>query len=200
MRKTLFTLPLLFAALFTAYAQQDFINKKEAEVQVITNEGKVLSGKTRYTFIFDLQEEIVFYDKHNEMQVFRPFEIKGFTIENKKFVSLEQKGILAGLNRFFLHQQQDGAMKLYTVYSLQSPEMTIRQETYIAKGTEKLYATKSLKFLNFKKDMAAYVSEASDLAARIADKTYTATDLETIVEEYNGYFERQNEVVSATGK
>jgi hypothetical protein len=198
MLKNILTLAFLFATTLIVKAQDEYISKKEVDVQIITNEGSVMTGKTRYTFISDLQEEIVFYDIHKEMQVFRPFEIKGFVIDGKKFISVEQKGLLAGLNRFFLHQNTEGAMNLYTVYFIQNPGMTLTQEYYIQKNNDKLYGTKSLKFLNFKKEMSAYVSEVKDLAARIADRTYTAGDIETIVDEYNGYFELQGETISSS--
>jgi hypothetical protein len=189
-------LVLFFVTVCFAQAQDTYISKKESEVTIITAKGEKISGKTRYSFIADLQEEIVFYNKQNEMQVFRPFEIQGFVLEGKQFMSIEQKGLLMGLNHSFLHQQNAGNMKLYTIYFLENPGMTEIQEYYVQKGNDKLYGVKSLRFVNFRKEMSSFVGEVPELAKRIADKTYTVSDIETIVDEYNGYLETSIETTS----
>ncbi|MBC8112429.1 MAG: hypothetical protein H7Y04_15350 [Verrucomicrobia bacterium] len=195
LKKTFLLASFLVVTCF-AKAQEIYVNKKESEVTIITAKGEKISGKTRYSFIADLQEEIVFYNKQNEMQVFRPFEIQGFVLEGKQFTSMEQKGLLMGLNHFFLHQQNAGSMKLYTLYFLENPGMTETQEYYVQKGNDKIYGVKSFRFINFRKEMSSFVSEVPELAKRIADKTYTASDIETIVDEYNGYLEASIETTS----
>jgi hypothetical protein len=165
-----------------------YVSKKEAQVEIITQTGEKLKGKTRYNNLSELQEELVFFSKQNEMQVFKPFEIKGFTMENKVFVSIEQIGILSGIDKLFLHLLVDGNLKLYEVYQV-NHETEEKHQYYLQKGQERLYSLNDLKFLNFRKGMSQYLAPAPEVASRVADKTYTVDDILTIVEEYNGSFE-----------
>jgi len=181
---------------FSLKAQNDdYIDKKEASVQIITNEGKILFGKTRFSFMSELQEEIWFYypskddPSHKDIQVFRPFEIAGFTLDGKQFISIEQTGLIAGLNKIFLQKNIEGKLKLYTFYKLDNIDKVESQENFLQKDSDKCYSLKNLKFINFKKTMSTYVNDCPDLSEKIADKTYSAQDIVKIVEEYNGYFE-----------
>ena len=181
---------------FSLKAQNDdYINKKEVSVQIITNEGKILFGKTRFSYMSELQEEIWFYypakddPSHKDIQVYRPFEIAGFTLDGKQFISIEQAGLVAGLNQFFLQKDIEGKLKLFTLYKLDNIDKVESQENFLQKDADKYYSLKNLKFINFKKTMSSYVSDCPDLSEKIADKTYIAQDIEKIVEEYNGYFE-----------
>jgi hypothetical protein len=183
---------ILILASFSVKAQSEiYVDKKESEIEIITRSGEHIFGKTRYNFIADLQEEIVFYSRQNEMQVFKPMEIESFIMENKQFVSLEQPGLIMGFNRIFAHRIADGKMKLYTLYFVESNSANTTQAYYVQKNSEKLLGINDFRFLNFKKGMSNYVNEFPELAQRIADKTYTSNDLLTIVDEYNGFFELQ---------
>ncbi len=190
------SITLLFLILsFSLKAQNDnYIDKKEAGVQIITNEGKILFGKTRFSFISELQEEIWFYypakddPSHKDIQVYRPFEIAGFILDGKQFISIEQSGLITGLNKIFLQKNIEGKLKLYTLYKFDNVDKVETQENFLQKDSDK-YSLKNIKFLNFKKAMSAYVNDCPDLYEKIADKTYIAQDIEKIVEEYNGYFE-----------
>ena len=91
----------------------------------------------------DLQEEIWFYapakddPSHKDIQVFRPFEIEGFIMDGKQFVSVEQAGIITGLNKIFLQKDIIGRLNLFTLYKLDNMDRVEAQDYLIQKNDEK---------------------------------------------------------------
>lgn len=179
-----------------------FINKDGDTVHVTFNVAVNLFRQEAK--INRIQEKIRYYDSLNNTNTLRPENTSevvmvssGDTIRMLSRANNLGLGSFFSRNGIFLRLIKDGPLKLFKYYeskssapgynhssNIMSGGYTYEVESYVLqKKDEPLFRTRSQ--VNFRKDMADYLSDCPELVTKIEQKKYRKDDMALIVEEYN---------------
>lgn len=179
-----------------------FINKDGDTVHVTFNVAVNLFRQEAK--INRIQEKIRYYDSLNNTNTLRPENTSevvmvssGDTIRMLSRANNLGLGSFFSRNGIFLRLIKDGPLKLFKYYeskssapgynhsnNIMSGGYTYEVKSYILqKKDEPLFRTRSQ--VNFRKDMADYLSDCPELVTKIEQKKYRKDDMALIVEEYN---------------
>ena len=172
------TLEVVFDIPTNIFTKQPDYEKLQYRVKYVDSEGKKMVLKS---------------DKAKEIQ----FKIGEENVRMLSRINTLGSGMLFSTNRnIFLKLEDDGILKLFKFFYTQrnttmpnSPTgvmmggSSYSQETYmLQKGEGEL---KKPKFLSFKKDMAAYLSDCPSMVEKIEIKDFRYNDIPSMVEYYN---------------
>ncbi|HTI59732.1 hypothetical protein [Mucilaginibacter sp.] len=187
MQKTLITALLMAFISIGAIAQNTKPNLEHRIYPgtVTTTDGETIKGYIRNTGNENNQNKCTFYtdmDDERTKKVYKPSELKGFSIENFQYKSMDYSGNigLGKATRSFLFIAKPGVISMY-LYFIGGEEQPVWQ-----KGDEEPVSNASMLF-GFKKAMQKLVGDDTDLAGKIdrKEKGYGKLDIMTIVDEYN---------------
>lgn len=153
------------------------------EGYVVKNTGDTLRGKIKYTTPAQRSVKCIFHaNGTNEKITFKPFTIKGFSINGDFYESkiYDFDPSLSFGYGVFMERQNKGTVQVYHYWNTDK-ERGFTQ-TFIENDGDYLLA---IDFLNFRKQMTRYFEDYPQLQAQIRDGNYRKKDLMDMVAKYN---------------
>lgn len=205
---------LLIAALLLCACQLMFAQESQFKGFYISRTGDTVYGSYRIPTLNNgmpdysyLQSKAMFVDKDNMPQMIKPrdvnklvFEANGETITMltcKNTINIDNQ--LGNSHYIFLKLIIDGYVKLYEYYIKENTnshcnpgagvyfdERSAADKYCIQLGNSDLIKVKGI---SFKKDFTNLFADYQVLSDKINNKTYTKEDIQTIVNEYNLWYQ-----------
>lgn len=195
MRKLFYALLAVTIFAFKVNAQSVKLNLEHAisPGTITTTDDQTIKGYIENQGSRDNQKQCLFYTDYNDRRtrkVYKPSELKGYTIENYQYKSLNYSGNISFIkssNRNFLYVVKPGAITT-CVYLIERDEQPVWQ-----KGDEEPVSNASMLF-SFKKNVLKLVGDYPELAAKIENKEkgYGLLNLQAIIDEYNAWYAAKN--------
>jgi hypothetical protein len=124
-------------------------------------------------------------------KTYKPEQVKEYAFETTKFVARKVDGEMQ-----FLKVIASGRINLYELqFEVQrGNEIAVDSDYYIEKNDGSNADPQKVKSGKFKKMVAEMMADNADLVARVQneDKKYEIADMQSVVEEYNTWYQQQN--------
>ena len=180
--KRLLLLLLMVGSFGMADAQLNFVDG-----YIITNENDTLYGKIKSTTPAQRSSNITFMeDGERERLKYKPFQIKGYYIENQAYESkiYDIDPALPYGYAVFMERINQGAVKVY--YYWNTDKERGFTQTFLENDGDYLVEVNPLQF---KRQMVQYFEEYPRLQNKIKTGEYKKKQLMEIVDEYNEWKE-----------
>ena len=187
MKKILFLL-LIFAGVQSQSKAQNYMEPLAARQlypgTVVTLDGTVIEGYVYNNYRDKNQKQCVFYKEKDGRgeHVYKPDELKSYTIENTEYRSVNYDGTLklGKPGRNFVFVAQKGAITTYGYYS------GSEQQIFWAKDNEGPVIGTDLTF-GFRKNINKLIGDNADLSGKVErkEKGYGMLNIIDIINEYN---------------
>lgn len=187
--KKIFSLLLLFTAGLCISAHAELQWKTG---YVILSSGDSIKGDIRV----NTKKELPLFQKvalkqGETSKTYKPEQVKEFGFEGNRFLSRKVDG-----EQQFLKVISYGHVILYELqFELQRGDQVVVDKDYYTELNDGSgNGPQKLKLNKFKKSVAELMSDNSDLVARVQndDKKYEISDVQSVIEEYNSWYEQQN--------
>lgn len=187
--KKIFSLLLLFTAGLCISAHAELQWKTG---YVILSSGDSIKGDIR----INTKKELPLFQKvalkqGETSKTYKPEQVKEFGFEGNRFLSRKVDG-----EQQFLKVISYGHVILYELqFELQrGDQVIVDKEYYTELNDGNGNGPQKLKLNKFKKSVADLMSDDSELVARVQndDKKYEIGDVQSVIEEYNSWYEQQN--------
>ncbi len=124
-------------------------------------------------------------------KTYHPEQVKEYGFETEHFVARKVDGEMQ-----FLKVISSGRINLYELqYEEQrGSDIVVDSDYYIEKNDGGTAEPEKIKSNKFKKTVSEMMSDNSDLVARVQgdDKKYEIADMQSVVDEYNSWYQKQN--------
>lgn len=187
--KKIFSLLLLFTAGLCISAHAELQWKTG---YVILSSGDSIKGDIRV----NTKKELPLFQKvalkqGETSKTYKPEQVKEFGFEGNRFLSRKVDG-----EQQFLKVISYGHVILYELqFELQRGDQVVVDKDYYTELNDGSgNGPQKLKLNKFKKSVAELMSDNSDLVTRVQndDKKYEISDVQSVIEEYNSWYEQQN--------
>ncbi len=181
--RLLFILIMMLGAVLL-YGQFNFLDG-----YIISNQNDTIRGKIKYTTPALRSSKVIFVKNGDEERLtYKPFQIKGYYVENTVYDSKIYDVDLALSYGYgvFMERRNNGIVKLY--YYWNTDKERGFTQTFIENDGDYLL---EVDFVGFKRQMTRYFEDFPKLQSKIKQGTYKKKDLEQIVAEYNEWKESE---------
>ena len=181
--RLLFILIMMLGAALS-YGQFNFLDG-----YIINNQNDTIYGKIKYTTPAIRSSKVIFVKNGDEERLtYKPFQIKGYYVENTVYDSKIYDVDLALSYGYgvFMERRNNGIVKLY--YYWNTDKERGFTQTFIENDGDYLL---EVDFVGFKRQMTRYFEDFPKLQSKIKQGTYKKKDLEQIVAEYNEWKESE---------